>query len=410
MSYGVPGLADSVSSDVLRAWNQMIEQMFADQAQNFGSRFMVLDPASITGGIETDAAKWPGSPAEPEFCRDVDVARKLADWGVRGRQALHNEYLEYHVTMRMDAEGKLRPKRVEITTELREYWLTLAVHDPDQMQSIAEEITGESLPFSEFYGPGVSDPNSLSPQQRATRFAMHLGGDGKGSGPLGRLNRDHALFMAHPINGLDDLIFIVMFGAIPRRVATPSGFRKAELHEVFVEAGTTFLACRHADPAAAAAAHDAASQGQVLAFADPLGMYIRSFSESNFLHAGNPVPAHWTRFSRGVANRFQRLEFGPPDDETFFLDEVKISTGNQELAITGGYDVVAQVEVGPILVAGPTSVVAPSEFREIPPAPQLDCRAADVCSRITVLEQEFVSQATSQAAFARSGPRQIGGM
>lgn len=403
MIYDVPGFADALPDTVLSAWNQQIEREFNKQAETLGSRFMVLDPASIPNSQTTDAVKWVGSPAEPEFCQNVDIARQLSDFGDRGRQILHNEYLEYQIIYRNDDLGRFRPKRVEITTELREYWVTLAVHAPEQMQAIAQEILGKSLPFSEFYGPGVTKPNILSPQQRENLFSQYVAGDGKGSTPLGRLNVDRALFMGHPINGLDDLIYIVMFGAIPRRVKVNGSFRKAELYEIFRQGGTTYLACRHADPAAAVAAHDTAFEGRTLAFANPLGIYIRTFTADHFFLNEEPIPQGWIKFSRGAPGLYQRLEFGPSDGEPFFLDDIKIIEGSDERQVTGGYDVVAKVEVGPIVVFGESTSIADSEYRTIPSEEPINCREAHVCRQIQQLKEEL----DAQAQFVKVSPRRM---
>jgi hypothetical protein len=402
--YDVPGFADRVSETVLSEWNQQINTLFTQQQnQGLRSRFMVLDPAIIPNSNVTDAVKWVGNPAEPEFCQNIEVARQLSDFGIRGRQVLHNEYLEYHVTFRVDAQGRQRPKRVEITTELREYWLTLAIHDPLLMQAIAQDILKQTIPFTAFYGPGVTDPNQLSPQERERRFSNFVAGDGKGSSPIGSLNRDNALFMSHPINGLDDLIFIVMFGATPRRVRVDGGERKALLHELFRAADTTFLACRHADPAAAAAAHDAASAGRTVAFANPLGMYLRTFTADVFSFKGQPLPENWIRFSRGNPNLQQRLEFGPSDDEPFFLDDIVVAEGGEDRPLTGGYDVVAKIEVGPMLVVGQPTPIAANEFLDIPASDPIRCREADVCNSIAQIKAEF----DAQTMMARIGPRRM---
>jgi hypothetical protein len=402
--YDVPGLADQVSETVLSAWNQQINRIFGQQQQTWGNRFMVLDPAVISNSNVTDAVKWVGNPAEPEFCQNTEVARQLSDFGQRGREILHNEYLEYHVTFQVDAQGRQRPKRVEVTTELREYWLTLAIQDPIKMQEIAQEILGQSIPFSAFYGPGVTNPNQLSPQERERLFSMFVAGDGRGSRPIGSLNRENALFMGHPINGLDDLIFIVMFGATPRRVSVNGGSRKAQLHEIFRAAQTTFLACRHADPAAAAAAHDTAWEGRTVAFANPLGMYIRTFTSDVFSFNGQPIPENWIRFSRGNPNLHQRLEFGPADNEPFFLDDIVVAEGGEDRPLTGGYDVVAKIEVGPMIVVGQPTTIAENEFLEIPASEPIRCREADVCSSIAQLKAEFDAQPMQ----VRTGPRRMG--
>jgi hypothetical protein len=403
MIYDVPGFADAVSEAVLSAWNQQIAEKFNAQAEGLGSRFVVLDPSTISNPQTTDTIAWVGSPAEPEFCQNVDVARQLSDFGDRARQILHNEYLEYKIVYRCDELGRLRPKRVEITTELREYWVNLAVNAPEQMQAIAQAILGRPIPFSEFYGVGVANPEDLSTQQRANLFSQFVAGDGKGSSPIGHLNRDNALFMSHPINGLDDLIYILMFGATPRRVKINGNFRKAELYEIFRQGGTTYLACRHADPVAATAVHDSASEGRTLAFANPLGVYIRPFSTDTFSVNDELLPQHWIKFSRGKSGLYQRLEFGPPDTEPFFLDDITIREGAEECQVTGGYDIVARIKVGPMVTIGEPTSIEENEYRTIPSEEPINCREAHVCHHIQQLKAEL----EAQAQFIKVSPRRM---
>ena len=42
----------------------------------------------------------------------------------------------------MDANGRRRPKCVHFSTELREYWVTIAKKDSDKLLEIATEVLG----------------------------------------------------------------------------------------------------------------------------------------------------------------------------------------------------------------------------------------------------------------------------
>lgn len=118
-SYGSPGHADRLTPALAQEWNALIERTYRRLEPRWGSRFFSLNPETIDDPIET-AALWFGQPAEPAFCLGRDVAIQLSDWGIRGRHRTHNEYCEYRVVYRTDQSGSPRPKRVEITTELRE--------------------------------------------------------------------------------------------------------------------------------------------------------------------------------------------------------------------------------------------------------------------------------------------------
>lgn len=395
MAFAAPGHADDLPQDVLDAWNAEILSQYQRLEPDYGSRFFSLDPPEDVES--TVPVGWFGNPAEPEFCISPAVAQQLSDWGVRGRRALHNEYCEYAVVTATDDTGRLRPKRVQVTTELPEYYLTLATHAPDVLREVVGDLIGSEPRWQELYGSRVTDPARLTAQQRRVRFARQLTGHcgagdlvqaGVPADPVGSLNSANALFMAHPINGLDDLLYIVMFGAHPYARERDGQLEQASRDDIFVASGTDHLACRHADPAAALAAAGAAFEGRTVAFADPLGVAIQNFAAGVFQYDGGPVPSEWVRLGRGVQGRYQRLEFGPGDDDPQFLDDLTVVEGDLEEPLTGGFQVVRQVQVGPFVAVGPRTPVADEEYVRLPPAQEIVCRDAAVCRSIRDLQRE----------------------
>lgn len=404
MTYDTPGNADQVSQPIQTAWNARIQSEYDRLAPQLGSRFFTLDPMGMAGAVESNAVKWFGDPAEPVHCVGRRAARELSDWGVRGRHELHNEYCEYAVIRQLDpASGRMRPKRVEVTTELREYWLTLARLDPDTLRTIVADVLGFQPSWTDLYG--VSDPHALGANQREQAFANLVAGDGRQTQPVGRLNTERALFMTHPINGLDDLLYIVLFGARPYARRVGGLLQPATRDQIFREFDVEQLACRHADPAAASGAHAQAFEGRTVAFANPLGMYIHSFAQGLFSYQNQPVPGDWVRFSRGTVGRHQRLEFGPPDSHAAFLDDIVVDANGTERPLTGGYQVVQQIEVGPWVLIGQPTPVANSEYVEISvsDAP-IVCGGTSVCQRIRSLKDEY----DQGRNLARVAPRVMG--
>ena len=405
MNYRSPGDADQLSAPLIQAWNAEIRANY-DALAEYQSRFFNLDPTTIAAGDEVSVA-WFGDPAEPTFCFDEDVARELSDWELNGRHELHNEYLEYHVTYALDSNGKRRPKRVEFTTELREYWVTLAVEDPDFMRNLAAQLLGFTPRWEDLYG--VSDPAILNKFQRKIAFTTKMAGNGNDkqlqnagvpAQPTGPLNTEHALFMSHPINGLDDLLYIVMFGAKPYSRQTSSGREPATKEQMFRQFGVEHLACRHADPRAATGAHDAVYLGKVVAFADPIGVYIASFGADDLRCQDKPVPAGWTQISRG----HQRLVFGPSDSEALFLDDIQVIQGDARWSLAGGYDLAKRIEVGPKVRVARSGHVEANEYLDLDASTDpLNCAEADVCKRIAQLKHEY----EQEHSFAVIAPRQM---
>lgn len=413
-TYKSPGNADELGDDLTQKWNEEIERSYDAQADILKSRFFTLDADSI-GGTPVNAVRWFGDPAEPAFCLGPKEAEELSDWGMRGRHVLHNEYCEYVVLYQKDSAGRSRPKRVEVTTELREYWTTLAVHAPEKTRDLARSVLKTEVEFADLYG--TNNPGALTERQRLIAFSTATAGhgndqaleaDGVPAQPTGRVNTSRALFMTHPINGLDDLLYIVMFGAHPYARATNSGFLKTTREQLFREFGVEQLACRHADPAAAMGAYAAAFDGKPVAFANPLGMYITSFASSSFRYDGGSVPDEWIRFSRGDSGWYQRLEFGPGDDSSAFLDDIKVAEGANLYTLTGGFQVVARIEVGPRLLVGDPTPVQDDEYRVLTASSApIRCSEAGVCERIKRMKDEYDAN-QSVATFRRIAPRSVG--
>ncbi len=403
MPYDVPGYADQLSADLVEKWNETIQVAYERLQPQFGSRFFTLDPSTLNDPIPAPI-KWFADPAEPDFCLGAEVAQQLSDWDVRGRHELHNEYCEYRIIQRADATGQMRPKRVQITTELREYWVSVAKYDPQAVRTMAQNILGFEVTWEDLYG--VSNPLNLTEEQRENAFSTIVAGNGESSQPTGRLNTDNALFMSHPINGLDDLLYIVMFGARPHASGTPSNPQQATREQLFRQFGVEHLACRHADPNAAIGALGAAFNGRTVAFANPLGMYIRSFTKDVFLFKGESIPDSWVRWSRGANEEIhQRLEFGPGDDEPEFLDDITVAVGANDEPLKGGFQIVQQIEVGPLVVIGQPTPIAEDEYVILTASDApIQCREAQVCQSIQRLKQEY----DDQNQIVRIAPRTMG--
>lgn len=411
MAYEIPGRAEQVGEEIAGLWNEEIAKAYGAQREHH-TRFFALDPGTLAKPQATSGVTWPADPLEPTFCTDDEIVRELCDWGSRGRHTLHNEYCEYAVVRGADKSGRMRPKRIQVTTELREYWLMLAIHSPDRLLAAAADVLGREPSWEELYGTAGHDPPE-KPEERRRLFAIATAGHGGErdlekagvpAGSTGKLNTENALFMSHPINGLDDLVYIVLFGARRFAVRGSDGApRRAEQEDIFAEDGRRVLACRHADPTAALAAYGAVLRGRVVSFANPLGMYLRPFNSSVLEVSGEPIPTPWVRWSRGEEGMFQRLEVGPSDDEDAFLDDIELTVGQERQRLTGGYQLIRLLEVGPLLATGETSPASEEEFEWIPAGKPIDCPRTGICSKVAELEAEH-EHAGAQGAGENRAP------
>jgi hypothetical protein len=335
-----------------------------------------------------------------------EIARVLCDWPVEGRYNLHDEYCEYHVTYAVDASGKARPKRVAVSTEMREFWTLVAQHDPELVQRMATDVLGFEPSLRGLYG--VDDPLSASPAQRRRLFIRQTAGNGNfeqgPNRPQGALNTQNLLFMSVGVNGLDDLLFIHMFGSLIYSVDDAAGRRPATRDEIFLQRSRPDLSCRNSDPEAALTTQSRVQRGHPVAFTDPIGIYIHSFTQEKFMFRGEVIPDGWVRWRRGQAGMFQRLEVGPGDDEAIFLDEILVREGAEEKPLTGGYQIVTNVEVGPLMVYGAPEAIRPEDHVLLRPDPRrINCGDASVCATIRALKDRYDAEHTPPSGLRGGG-------
>ncbi len=401
MSYDAPGRADELTEELRARWNETVARAYDNQAPRLKTRFFSLDPGALRAPRRSDAVKWPGDPGKPAYCVGEQMAGKLADWGLTGRRAVHLEYCEYQTVQATDASGVTRPKRVEVTTEFREFWSCIAMHDPDGVRAMATGVLGFEPSWEDLFG--VADPHALEPEDREIAFGHACAGHGKDrrlraagvpAQPTGPLNTERALFMTHPINGIDDLIYVVLFGAHAYCVGEGDARRRATGDDVFTAFEATRLACNHSDPTISLGTYDVVfEEGRQVAIADPLGMYIRRPNLELFSFRGAPLPADWVRFSRGVEDHFQRLVFGPPDDHEAFLDDITISVGASDEPLTGGYRLLRELEIGPYLLFGETDPIAGDEWEVLAPAPApIACNEPASCQAVRDLAARYEAE------------------
>jgi hypothetical protein len=406
MPYDAPGYADELGDELRERWNETIARAYASQNDALKSRFFTLDPDALREPRASDAIAWPGDPGKPAFCVGEESAQALSDWGLTGRRAVQLEYCEYMVLNGRDATGALRPKRVEVTTEFREYWACIAMHEPERVRAMATDVLGAEPSWEDLFG--VADPHALSVAEREIAFGHTVAGHGNDrrlrvagvpAQPTGRLNMERALFMTHPINGVDDLIYVAIFGAHAYAVSERDERSQASGDDVFNAFNVTHLACNHADPAIALGVYDLVFGGGQVAFANPLGMYIRMPNVDVFSYRGAPLPEDWVRFSRGRPGSYQRLVFGPPDEHDGFLDDVTLTLGASEKPLTGGYQLLRELDIGPLLRVGEADPIQEPEWEILEPAAApIACDDAESCKAVRDLLQRLEAERAGRSA------------
>jgi hypothetical protein len=221
---------------------------------------------------------WTGLPVRVVRC----LGRERALARLDGERDLQEEYLEWRTVRGPD--GTIR--RVELTTELRDYWHVLAAHEPERAVDLVGELTGCAIAARELQRPG--------------RF-----NDG----------RDGICFMTHRSNDLAALAKLAAAAAMP----CAAGNRRATADEAIPLLGDAAVAGRASDPVIVEALGRLASERRLVALADPVGVYVAGVEHTRLRTPdGSAVPAEWFAPSRGD----QRLVLEVPAGEGFAVGDL----------------------------------------------------------------------------------------
>ena len=87
---------------------------------------------------------------------------------------------------------------------------------------------------------------------------------------------------------------------------------------------------------------------------------------------------------------YQRLSFGPTDDDDAYLDDIFILQGASKIKVIGGFQVAELIEVGPIVVIGEPSEAREDDFVDIPASSErINCRQAGICHKMKRLKADY---------------------
>ena len=232
------------------------------------------------------------------------------------------------------------------------------MHDPDRVRAMATGVLGAEPSWEELYG--VADPHALTPEEREIAFGHACAGHGNDrrlrvagvpAQPTGPA--EHGARAVHDApdqrHRRPHLRRDLRRARVLRRRArrAPAGVAATTSS---APSRSTHLACNHADPTISLGVYDLVFRGAQVAFADPLGMYIRRPNlERLLLRAASRCPPTGCASAAAGRARYQRLVFGPPDEHEAFLDDITLSLGASEQPLTGGYQLLRELEIGPLV-------------------------------------------------------------
>lgn len=376
-----PGGLRELGADAAAAWDRRFAEVVAG----------VKPPPQMLARVDERTREladpdWPAMPARIQSCLGRRQAHALLDWrtdaGDEGRRLHQEEYLEWRVVRTDDGN----PRRIEMTTELGDYWKVLAGHQPEEMLNLVAKFASEETidPQAVYggldpFGPGVD------PTQRSLAFAATMLAEGGQPVASPYNNGQRAICcVVERSNTLEALINLAAASAGPHVVvdSVTKDLRPmsgSEAIQVIREGAAQD--CRDSDPVVVERVVRLATEGRLIAFDDPIGVYIRGVEHRQLIAPdGSDVPAEWFELSRGIGpdkaadgrSRYQRLAFEVPEGTGFALADLRQrGTGDR---ITHGAQFAELVTLGVYLRTSAAGAVAvapePEALQAVTPCPE----------------------------------------
>ena len=329
-----PGNLAALGEDGAREWDNTVERTLHEEVEQFDAGEALLTTRTSAMN-ETVSIDWVGLPTRAVRCSSRQEA--LALWDVPatnhglGGRALQDEYLEWRVVR--DGE---RLVRVEITTELREYWRVLAGHEPDEaMRLVREFARDESVQHAQVYGTSEEKVQHASSEQRAAMFASTmLSREGASPYNDGRLGICCMLQSTNNVRALVRLAAAAATRCIGEDAETGEPYCRTASESAALLEGTADMA-RASDPLLVERIAKLVYEGRSSAFDDPVGVYVTGVEHTRLrTRTGENIPPEWFTLSRGEdapiaadgLQRCQRVVLEVPKDEGCVSDLTDVAT------------------------------------------------------------------------------------
>jgi len=362
-----PGLLADLGPEAAAEWSRRVTEALQAAA---GSDFLRAAAGAETPGLT--ATDWTGFPARVAECLTRGEALPLLDWdGPDGPRALQEEYVEWRVVRDGDAI-----RRVELTTELSDYWRVLAAYEPERTLELVAAFARRPVTPERVYG--MRDPLRASPEERERGFEATML-DPAGMSPCND-GRAAICCMVQPTNTLGALVGLAVAATSVRiaRDVLSGRLRCLTCDEAIAELAGAAMRGRASDPVLVERFGRLAFEGRLVAFDDPVGVYIAGVEHGRLrTPAGDAVPREWFSFSRGAGPdeagvaRYQRLVFEPPPETGLAVSDLVDVATEQPLRHGGQVAELVQV-IALVRVSGPDAVAV-----EMPDPTDVAAAAAD---------------------------------
>jgi len=316
------------------AWSERVGRAFEDAAaevaEAMGKRNWTVLASPDARTPAATGPDWTGLPVRVTSClgreRGLRLLDRPSDRVDGGGRRWQEDYVEWRV---LSENGRLT--RVELTTELADYWRVLAAHAPAELLARVAEFAGEPEARADLiFGSCEPLDDNVSPAEREDAFARTM------LPPRGRSPYNNGVraitCMGQTSNSLYGLMMLALAAASCRVVRDTAGnhLRCLTCLEAIPLIGNATLG-RSSDPVLVERLGQLAYEGRLIAFDDPIGIYMQGVEHMRLrTPRGDVVPADWFTFSRGLGaeqsddrrSRYQRVTFEVPPEEGFVVGDL----------------------------------------------------------------------------------------
>ena len=326
-----PGGLQALGAAGRAAWSTRVSDSVAQASRAVPGGDRYLRAAPEEEWSEVTGPDWTGLPVRVTACLGRSKALRVLDWHRdelnEGGRALQEEYVEWR-TVRSD-DGR-RITRVELTTELPDYWRVLAAHEPETLVGTVAELAGEEMEPSAVYGDDL-DAAGTTPEEREQAFARTM------LAPSGRSpynNGERAICcMVQKSNTLGALALLTAAATCAGvvRDARDGRLRCMTCSEAIPLLDGLGTRGRASDPVLVERLGRLAYEDRLVSFDDPPGVYMQGVQHTRLrTPCGEAIPSDWFHFGRGIGPevaddgrpRYQRLTFGVPEEAGFDVSDV----------------------------------------------------------------------------------------
>lgn len=347
-----PGNLQMLPRAGLEAWRSEVERLLTPSALEEPQRLLLRPNRETPHTLATD---WTGLPQRVVSCIGRQAGLVLLDWpgvqGDEGRRRLQEEYLEWRTVRYPD--GRIR--RVELTTELPEYWATFAAYAPTELlATVAGFAQKDTVDSAAVFGSYDPFGENTTPEERRTAFTDTML-SAKGRSPYNS-GAKAICCLVQPTNTLGGLAALARAALRTYMVIDEHGVGRRCLSAVDLLPRMRGLAepARASDPLLVERLARLAWEGRVVAFDDPIGVYVQGVEHGRLRSPGGAsVPLEWFQFSRGTPApdmpdgraRGQRVTLEVPENEGYAVGDLVDVATETPIAFGGQIAELVQVSV-----------------------------------------------------------------